>query len=150
MFSSPVSYCYISAHATCVCVCVCVGCTTLPTARSSTRTTPASITTLAWLIHPSDWLPVHCGPRVPELQVWCSAEAKNLSPFPQWQRAASVGGRRCAWRTGGSGGGGGSLANKLLYVVSYILYSNFHLIFSVHLCAALQIPDFSSDIVINF
>ena len=31
-----------------VCVCVCVGCTTLPAGTTSTRTPPASITTLVW------------------------------------------------------------------------------------------------------
>ena len=66
------------------CVCVCV-CRMYHSANrsTSTRTFPASITTLVWLIHPSDWLPVQRGPGVSQLTgVVCSC-SRSRSPSPR-------------------------------------------------------------------
>ena len=77
---TPLRHCLVCV---CVCVCVCVGCTTLPTGSTSTRTPPASITTIVWLIHPSDWLPVQRGPGVSPLTGVVFSCSRSRSPSPR-------------------------------------------------------------------
>ena len=72
--------CMLSAHLS----------TTLPAGSTSTRTPPASITTIVWLKHPSDWLPVQRGPGVSPLTGVVFSCSRSRSPSPRGVDADAV------------------------------------------------------------